>query len=150
MDFPKFSLSLKMCPVTVFFRRPNHSLAKLRRAFSSNLHSFSIPNYNGWLLLSLPQGWFCCSSPFPWSLELFYSSRFLFRRSSCLFSMACPWPFMAALDLTLDKQLHTTVKPPESSKSFAQALSGAVFRWEFLGSFASQGCYGRFSSCEDL
>jgi hypothetical protein len=59
-------------------------------------------------------------------LGLFYSSRFLFRRSSCLFSMACPWSFMAALDSTVDKQLHTTVKPPESSKSFAQALSDAV------------------------
>jgi hypothetical protein len=46
--------------------------------------------------------------------------------------MACPWPFMAALDSTVEKQSHTTVKPTESTKSFAQALAGAVSEENFM------------------
>ena len=40
--------------------------------------------------------------------------------------MACPWPFLAAFDSTVDKPVDTTVNPPVSGKSFAQALSGEV------------------------
>lgn len=35
--------------------------------------------------------------------------------------MVCPWPFMASLDSIVT----TPVKPPETIKSFAQALSGS-------------------------
>jgi len=41
--------------------------------------------------------------------------------------MACPWPFLAAFDSPVPKQLDTTGNPPESNKSFAQALTDAVF-----------------------
>lgn len=46
--------------------------------------------------------------------------------------MVCPWPFMTALDSSMDKQLNSNVNPPVSTKSFKQALAGAGAVENFL------------------
>lgn len=46
--------------------------------------------------------------------------------------MVCPWPFIAAMDSTVEKQVNPPVKSPVSGKSFAQILSGEVSGESFL------------------
>lgn len=67
-----------------------------------------------------------------WNFQTIHLPNNFLPAKLASFSMVCPWPFMAALDPNLDKQLHTTAKPSESTKSFAQVLADTTSDADFL------------------